>query len=52
MLSASELPLRLKAANGEVVAVGEGDKTRSTALSSIDSVTKNAPDAHVDDQTT
>jgi uncharacterized protein YegP (UPF0339 family) len=42
---------RLKAGNGEVIATGESYKTKAAALSGIESIKKNAGDAHVDDQT-
>jgi uncharacterized protein YegP (UPF0339 family) len=48
---AGEFRFRLKAGNGEVIATGEGYKTKASALNGIDSVKKNAPDATVDDQT-
>jgi uncharacterized protein YegP (UPF0339 family) len=48
---AGEFRFRLKAGNGEVIATGEGYKTKASALNGIDSVKKNAPDAKVDDQT-
>ncbi|WP_167108682.1 YegP family protein [Mycobacterium sp. DL592] len=48
---AGEFRFRLKAANGEVIAVGEGYKTKASALNGIESVKKNAPDAKIDDQT-
>ncbi|MEV8376761.1 YegP family protein [Kribbella sp. NPDC056861] len=42
---------RLKAGNGEVIAVSESYKTKDSALNGIESVKKNAGDAKVDDQT-
>lgn len=48
---AGEFRFRLKAANGQVIATGEGYKTKASALNGIDSIRKNAPDAPVDDQT-
>jgi uncharacterized protein YegP (UPF0339 family) len=48
---AGEFRFRLKAGNGEVIATGEGYKTKASALNGIESVKKNAPDAKVDDQT-
>ncbi len=42
---------RLKAGNGEIIAVSESYKTKSGAQNGIDSVKKNAPGALVDDQT-
>jgi uncharacterized protein len=48
---AGEFRFRLKAGNGEVIATGEGYKTKASALNGIESIKKNAPDAKVDDQT-
>ncbi|WP_431240434.1 YegP family protein [Mycolicibacterium aichiense] len=48
---AGEFRFRLKAGNGEVIATGEGYKTKASALNGIESIKKNAPDAPVDDQT-
>ncbi|MDX6260081.1 MAG: uncharacterized protein QOH84_1769 [Kribbellaceae bacterium] len=42
---------RLKAGNGEVIAVSESYKTKDSAKNGIESVKKNAGDASVDDQT-
>lgn len=42
---------RLKAGNGEVIAVGEAYASKSGALNGIDSIRRNAVDAEVDDQT-
>lgn len=42
---------RLKAGNGEIIAVSESYKTKDSALNGIESVKKNAGDANVDDQT-
>jgi uncharacterized protein YegP (UPF0339 family) len=42
---------RLKAGNGEVIAVSEAYKTKASALNGIESVKTNAGDAKVDDQT-
>jgi uncharacterized protein YegP (UPF0339 family) len=41
----------LKAGNGETIAQSETYKSKSAAMSGIDSVKKNAADAAVDDQT-
>ena len=46
-----EYRFRLKAGNGEVIAVSEGYKSKRGALGGIESVRKNAPDAPVDDKT-
>lgn len=42
-----EFRFRLKAANGQIVAVGEGYKAKASCLSGIASIRKNAPDASV-----
>ena len=42
---------RLKAGNGEVIAVSESYKTKDSAKNGIESVKKNAPGAAVDDKT-
>lgn len=42
---AGEFRFRLKATNGEIIAVSEGYKTKASALNGIESVKKNAPDA-------
>ena len=44
---AGEFRFRLKAKNGEVIATGEGYKTKANCLNGIESVKKNAPDAEV-----
>ena len=46
-----EYRFRLKAGNGEVIAVSEGYKSKRGAMGGIESVRKNAPDAPVDDKT-
>ncbi|TCJ28144.1 DUF1508 domain-containing protein [Microbacterium sp. PI-1] len=38
---------RLKAGNGEVIAISEGYSSKSAALNGIESVRRNAPDAEV-----
>jgi uncharacterized protein YegP (UPF0339 family) len=50
--SSGKFRFRLKASNGQTIAVGEGYETRASALKGIESVRKNAPDAQVVDQTT
>jgi uncharacterized protein YegP (UPF0339 family) len=40
----------LHASNGQVIATSEAYNSKQAALSGIGSVTKNAPDATVDDQ--
>jgi len=42
---------RLKAGNGEIIAVGEAYESKAGALNGIDSVRRNAADAALDDQT-
>ena len=42
---------RLKAGNGQIIAVGEAYDSKASALNGIESVRKNAADAALDDQT-
>mgnify|MGYP001812502766 CR=1 FL=1 len=42
---------RLKAANGQVIATGEGYTTKKACMNGIASIRKNAADAKLDDQT-
>lgn len=42
-----EFRFRLKAGNGEVIAVSEGYTTKSSAMNGIESVRRNAADAKV-----
>ena len=44
---AGEYRFRLKARNGEIIAVGEGYKAKAGCLNGIDSIKRNAPDAKV-----
>ena len=44
---AGEFRFRLKARNGQIVAVGEGYKTLKSCLNGIASIGKNAPDAPI-----
>ncbi len=44
---AGEFRFRLKARNGEVIAVSEGYKTKASCLNGIESVKKNAPEAEI-----
>ena len=46
-----EFRFRLKASNGQVIAVGEGYKSKKSCLNGIESIRKNAPGAALDDQT-
>ena len=47
---AGEFRFRLKAANGQIIAVSEGYKTMKSCLNGIASVGKNAPDSPVVDE--
>ena len=42
---------RLKAGNGQIIAVSEAYESKASANNGIASVRKNAPDAKLDDQT-
>ena len=42
-----ETRFRLKARNGEIIAVSEGYKAKASCLNGVESVRKNAPDAPV-----
>jgi len=42
---------RLKASNGQIIAVGEAYESKAAAVNGIDSVRRNAADATLDDQT-
>ncbi|MBO6054105.1 MAG: YegP family protein [Oscillospiraceae bacterium] len=42
-----EFRFRLKATNGEIIAVSEGYKSLDSCLNGVDSVKRNAPDAEV-----
>lgn len=44
---AGEYRFRLKARNGEIIAVSEGYKQKPSCLNGIDSVKRNAPEAEV-----
>jgi uncharacterized protein YegP (UPF0339 family) len=44
---AGEFRFRLKARNGEIIAVGESYKAKASCLNGIDSIRRNAPDAKV-----
>lgn len=45
---AGEFRFRLKATNGQIIAVSEGYKAIASCLNGIESVKKNAPDAKVE----
>lgn len=49
--SQGKFRFRLKAGNGEIIAVGEAYESKAGAMSGIESVKKNAADANVVDQT-
>lgn len=44
---AGEYRFRLKATNGQIIAVGEGYKAMAGCLNGIESIKKNAPDAEI-----
>ena len=44
---AGEYRFRLKARNGEIIAMGEGYKAKAGCLNGIDSIKRNAPEANV-----
>ena len=44
---AGEFRFRLKARNGEIIATGEGYKTKAACLNGVESIRKNAPEAAV-----
>ncbi len=48
---AGKFRFRLKAGNGQVIAVGEAYESKASAMNGIASIRKNAPDAKLDDQT-
>lgn len=48
---AGKFRFRLKAGNGQVIAVSEGYESKASANNGIASVRKNAADAKLDDQT-
>jgi hypothetical protein len=48
---AGEFRFRLKAANGQIIAAGEGYKTKKSCLNGIESVIKNAASATIVDLT-
>lgn len=45
--AAGEFRFRLKASNGQIIAVGEGYKTMKSCLNGVESIKKNAPGAEV-----
>jgi len=48
---AKEFRFRLLASNGEIIAVGEGYKSKTACLKGIHSIQKNAPIAAIEDKT-
>ena len=48
---AGKYRFRLKAGNGQTIAVSEDYESKASALNGIESVRKNAADATLDDQT-
>ena len=46
-----EFRWRLRADNGQIIAVGEGYKSKRGCKNGIESVKRNAPKAEIDDQT-
>ena len=44
---AGEYRFRLKARNGEIIAVGEAYKKKASCLNGIDSIKRNAPEAEI-----
>lgn len=47
---AGEFRFRLKARNGEIIAVSEGYKAKASCMNGIESVRKNAPEAETVDE--
>ena len=45
---AGEFRFRLKATNGQIIAVGEGYKAKASCFNGIDSIKRNAPDAVIE----
>ena len=44
-----EYRFRLKATNGQIIATGEGYVAKASCLNGVESVRRNAPEAHVDE---
>jgi uncharacterized protein YegP (UPF0339 family) len=49
--ASSKYRFRLKAGNGEIIAVGEAYESKAGALGGIESIKKNAAEAEIVDQT-
>ena len=47
MDKAGEFRFRLKATNGQIIAVGEGYKAKASCFNGIDSIKRNAPDSPI-----
>ena len=47
---AGEFRFRLKATNGQIIATGEGYKSKAGCMNGIDSIRKNAPEASIEDK--
>ena len=47
---AGEFRFRLKATNGQIIAVSEGYKAKASCLNGVESVKKNAPEADIVEQ--
>lgn len=45
-----EFRFRLKATNGQIIAVGEGYTTKPNCLNGIESIRKNAPEATIEEE--
>jgi uncharacterized protein YegP (UPF0339 family) len=45
--AAGKYRFRLKAGNGEIIAVGEAYESKAGALNGIESIKKNAPEAQI-----
>jgi len=48
---AGEYRFRFRASNGEIMFASEGYKAKASAISAIESIKKNAPEAEVDEET-
>ena len=49
---AGEFRFCLKARNGEIIAVSEGYKAKTSCINGMESVTKHAPNAEITDEVT
>ncbi len=48
---AGKFRFRLKATNGEIIAVGEDYEAKASCLNGVESIRKNAPEAPIEDKT-